>query len=235
MIRGAPATIPWAELDALIGLQRFPAASRQIDLEPHVDELVALEGHMAVMPLLWLGCRLFQWEGLRPEKLEQLWDRLAQVMDEDDTRMLDSIARAPATPKGVIERMIWSTPLVWNGSGFSVMNNKPPVGSGRMQGIAVLAPDNVWVVGELSTTSHIYQWNGTSWVNRKNNLAAGTTISGGCWSVVAAAPNQVWIGCGNSVYFWDGSEITKQATFSGTNVVIKDLEIIDGEVWGSDT
>lgn len=87
----------------------------------------------------------------------------------------------------------------WDGSTWSVVHEE----DNAFADIAVVAPDDVWAVGEIG----ILHWDGTEWTSLSSDRA--TTV----W---AEHGSNVWVGAyGGSALRWDGASWTRVPTAGG--------------------
>jgi hypothetical protein len=104
-----------------------------------------------------------------------------------------------------------SFPLVehWDGTSWSIIPNPAGVLQSQMHGIAVVAPDDVWFVGQTWNTSdqaYILHWDGES---LQSIPPANPSLYVSLWSVSAISANDVWAVGQSSNHtlteHWDGS------------------------------
>jgi hypothetical protein len=103
----------------------------------------------------------------------------------------------------------------WNGTAWSVARTPAVSGSGDLHGVAALAPDDVWAVGELGSSNGplIEHFDGTAWT-----LAASPDLPGFAElnAIAARSPNDIWaVGS-----YADGTGVTATLT-----------EHFDGSTW----
>ena len=87
-----------------------------------------------------------------------------------------------------------SFPLVehWDGSQWAIVPNPPNVIQSQMHGVAVVAPDDVWIVGatwNVSDQAYVLHWDGAT---LQSVPCQNPGFYGGFWSVAAVAANDVW-------------------------------------------
>lgn len=91
----------------------------------------------------------------------------------------------------------------WNGSSWTRI---PVMGMTSLQGVTVLAPNNVWAFGNSGTfPDDVFHWNGSKWQFYINN-DTGFIPEG----LSASAANNVWISGskdGVAAYRWNGSSM----------------------------
>ena len=102
----------------------------------------------------------------------------------------------------------------WNGSSWQVVPS-PQVGGGQIWGLAAVASNDVWAVGELNTNNTLVEhWNGSAW--KRVRAPYGDSL-GWLFSVSARSANDVWAAGGayhgeeleTLVLHWDGSSWTE--------------------------
>jgi hypothetical protein len=107
----------------------------------------------------------------------------------------------------------------WNGSAWQVVPS-PDVGGGQIWGLAAVASNDVWAVGELTTARTLVEhWNGSSW--KRVRAPYGDSL-GWLFGVSARSANDVWAAgaayhgeeLDTLVLHWDGSSWTE---FSSAN------------------
>jgi hypothetical protein len=101
----------------------------------------------------------------------------------------------------------------WDGSKWSVVPSANPSHSGEgLDGIAALAPNNIWAVGFVSTSTLgnqtlIEHWDGTSWTAEPSpNTALNTNR---LFAITAIAPNNIWA-VGSAVNVVGGAQTASQ-------------------------
>jgi hypothetical protein len=87
-----------------------------------------------------------------------------------------------------------SFPLVehWDGTQWAIVPNPPNVIQSQMHGVAVVAPDDVWIVGatwNVSDLAYVLHWDGAT---LQSVPCQNPGFYGGFWSVAAVAANDVW-------------------------------------------
>jgi len=115
-----------------------------------------------------------------------------------------------------------SFPLVehWDGTRWSIIPNPSGVIQSQMHGIAVVAADDVWFVGQtwsVSDQAYIMHWNG---VSLEAVPAANPSLYVSLWSVDAVSANDVWaVGQSSNktlTEHWDGTRWNVVPSPTGT-------------------
>jgi hypothetical protein len=111
----------------------------------------------------------------------------------------------------------------WDGSSWTRVSSPDPAGSANfLNGVAIIAPDDIWAVGFTISGSGVAQsltmnWDGSTWsvVPSPNATSDGTVLHG----VAGAASNDVWaVGqnpsctCETVAMHWNGSTWTVVST-----------------------
>lgn len=133
-------------------------------------------------------------------------------------------------------------PLVehWDGSSWQAVL-APSVGSGDnvLNGIAAVAPNDIWAVGYSEQTSKdparslIEHWDGSSWtIITSPNVGSGYN---NLYSVTALKSNDVWaVGVGPLIVHWDGSSwqpVTSQG-IDPTRNILNSISAVDADdIW----
>jgi hypothetical protein len=79
----------------------------------------------------------------------------------------------------------------WNGAGWLVARTPRVSGSGELHGVAAIAADNVWAVGELGSTNGplIEHWDGAAWhVSPSPDLPAFAELN----AIAARSASDIW-------------------------------------------
>src|ERR1041384_8164553 len=88
----------------------------------------------------------------------------------------------------------FSFPLVehWDGTSWTILPNPVGVLQSQLHGIAVVAPDDVWFVGQTwnsSDQAYILHWDG---VSLRSVAPANPSLYVALWSAAAVSANDVW-------------------------------------------
>ncbi len=104
----------------------------------------------------------------------------------------------------------------WDGNSWSHVDSPiEHMGSSGLEDIAATGPDNVWALGGANGAVVLMHWNGSQW-----SLMEAPPNSGG--SIVAVAPNDLWVSGWNGYWHWDGSTWTEvPADVPGATYVIR--------------
>ncbi len=146
-----------------------------------------------------------------------------------------------------------SFPLVehWDGASWSIIPNPPNVLQSQMHGVAMVAPNDVWIVGQtwnVSDQAYVLHWNGSS-LQSVPCVNPGSYVA--LYAVAAVAANDVWAAGDYSTnghdYFtliehWDGTRWSVGSspggtydTLSGiTAVAANDIWAVGGTLDGSE-
>ena len=115
-----------------------------------------------------------------------------------------------------------SFPLVehWDGISWAIVSNPSGVAQSQMHGIAIVAPDDVWFVGQTWNTddqAYILHWDG---VSLQSVPPANPSLYVSLWSAAAIAANDVWaVGQSSNrtlTEHWDGTRWSVVPSPSGT-------------------
>ena len=118
----------------------------------------------------------------------------------------------------------------WNGSEWSLVPSQDPLACNNLYGVAAIAPDDVWAVGESSNESQsanlVEHWDGF-----RGPSAPKVSKGGAIFDAVSAdASNDVWM-VGRLIERWDGSRCDQMGTVP---VDVQDsgiTAIAPGDVW----
>jgi hypothetical protein len=94
-------------------------------------------------------------------------------------------------------------PLIehFNGTRWSVTPSPTLGGYGELNGVAAVASNNVWAVGQGSPTNPLIEhWNGTKWSIVPSPNVAGATLN----AVTAISANNIWA-VGSVIEHWNGT------------------------------
>jgi hypothetical protein len=125
------------------------------------------------------------------------------AVDSGVTVQLHDVESNPSDPADTWAVGEGGTILHWNGTAWV---STPASGiTTALYNVAVLASNNVWVVGSSDgTQSVILHWNGTSWT--QVTAPVNTTL----WDVWFVSPTNGWAtGNGGDILHWDGSSWTQ--------------------------
>ena len=137
----------------------------------------------------------------------------------------------------------WEQPLVehWNGASWSVVPS-PSIGtSSVLRGVAALAPNDIWAVGDTYTTQYqtlVLHWDGTNWsrVSSPNVGPYGNAL----YRVTALAANDIWaVGEANNsgstlTLHWDGarwSVIPSPNSDNLYNILLDVAAVSSDDIW----
>jgi hypothetical protein len=130
-----------------------------------------------------------------------------------------------ATPSAIQN----SEPLIehYNGTIWSVVRNPLPKFGGELNGVAALASNNVWAVGQMNSTSTaggfpiaiplIEHWNGTMW-STVASPNPSPVLGAQLLAVTAVSSSNIFaVGTGDLVEHWDGVKwsIVASPAFNG--------------------
>jgi hypothetical protein len=130
-------------------------------------------------------------------------------------------AVADIAPNDVWAAGYWNTEPTYSGSGLPLFEHwdgttwrvapSPNVGGGQIRGLAAIASNDVWAVGELDSKGTLVEhWNGSSW---KRVPAPHANDNGSLYGISARSANGVWAAgwaptggeIGTLVLHWDGA------------------------------
>jgi hypothetical protein len=137
----------------------------------------------------------------------------------------------------------WYQPLIehWDGTAWSVVPS-PSIGtSSELHGVAALAPNDIWAVGDTYTTQYqtlVLHWNGANWtrVSSPNVGPYGNAL----YRVSALAANDIWaVGTANNsgstlILHWDGarwSVIPSPNSANPYNILLDVAAISSQDIW----
>src|SRR5689334_14558799 len=131
-----------------------------------------------------------------------------------------------------------SFPLVehWDGRSWSIVRNPSGVLQSQMHGIAVVAPDDVWFVGQtwiVSDQAYILHWDG---VSLQSVPPANPSLYVSLWSVAAVSANDVWAVGQSSNHtlteHWDGTRWSVVPSPSGSYDFLEGVAALaSNDVW----
>jgi hypothetical protein len=131
-----------------------------------------------------------------------------------------------------------SFPLVehWDGTNWKIVPNPSGVLQSQMHGIAVVAPDDVWFVGQTWNTddqAYILHWDG---VSLQSVPAANPSLYVSLWSVAAVAADDVWAVGQSSNHtlteHWDGTQWRVVASPTGSYDFLEGVTALaTNDVW----
>jgi hypothetical protein len=138
-----------------------------------------------------------------------------------------------------------SEPLIehFNGTSWSVVKSPLPKFGGELNGVAVVASNNVWAVGQMNSTSTaggfpitiplIEHWNGTQWsivASPNPSPVLGAQLLG----VAAISANNIFaVGTGDLVEHWDGAKwsVVVSPAFNGAGTLNAISADSSSDVW----
>ena len=131
-----------------------------------------------------------------------------------------------------------SFPLVehWDGISWAIVSNPSGVAQSQMHGIAIVAPDDVWFVGQTWNTddqAYILHWDG---VSLQSVPPANPSLYVSLWSAAAIAANDVWaVGQSSNrtlTEHWDGTRWSVVPSPSGTYDFLEGVTALSAnDVW----
>lgn len=147
-------------------------------------------------------------------------------------------------PTNTTSPTLTSAPTPTCGPGWQRINSPDPPGNyNQLSGVAVVAPNDVWAVGEYrangSQLAYIEHWNGTAW----SLVPAPNTGYSGLAAISAVSANDIWaVGYDNASGFfqpftihWNGtiwSEIPTPRPFPGSHGSLKGVGAVSSnDVW----
>ncbi len=103
---------------------------------------------------------------------------------------------------GIYRYTGWNELLLhWGGTQWTQVTGPHVFSIPPLYGVAGVASNNVWAVGENSSQSLIDHWDGSSW-----SVITPTLSVGGLYGVAFAAPNDGWaVSNSGGILHWDGS------------------------------
>ena len=131
-----------------------------------------------------------------------------------------------------------SFPLVehWDGTVWTIIPNPAGVLQSQIHGVAVVAPDDIWFVGQTWNTSdqaYILHWDG---VSLKSVPVVNPSLYVSLWSVTAVSANDVWAVGQSSNHtlteHWDGTRWRVVPSPTGTYDVLEAVTAVStNDVW----
>jgi hypothetical protein len=222
-----------------------PIASPSVAAAPAGYSLSAVAAHTAAD--VWaVGDRIETSDGAQPgaslHSLVMRWEGAVwrEVLTPDI---------GPLTAVGVAAgSQVWalsgstSDVLHYNGATWSVVPTNAPDGS-RLNGLAAVGPNDVWIVGSRPGGALIERWNGLAWQTIEAPGTAGGNAS--LAAVSGSSATNVWAvgsdGEGALVYTWDGTRWSQTPAPDadrtgeiGSTALWAVAAISPTQVWGAD-
>ena len=136
-----------------------------------------------------------QWDGSQ-------WREVSSPSIPDFSNHLYGVAAMSATDVWIVGAShqgtgLWKTlAMHWDGSAWSIVTTPDPGGIDSLNAVVGISSDNVWAVGEVSTSARtagsqalVMHWDGTAW----SVVDTGIRVQNGTLStVVALAPDDIW-------------------------------------------